>query len=687
MKASFLPAVTIALIGSLTLTSPVLLIADIDKTQKEIGDTTVAITTLKNWTPNTRQPLLSKDGVNMGFSREQTFPTTPLSNIPTNLINAVIAAEDHSFAQNPGIDIKAMLRAGLSVTAGRHEGASTITQQLAKTVFLDHNTSTWDRKKKQIILAVRITRSMTKSRIMETYLNVIPWGRGTTGITEAASRYYNKKPAYLTLSQCALLAGIIQSPTALDPTRHPEKSLRRRNHILDEMLQMRTISKQDYLQAKKDPLNITPGLLVPRDTEHPTTIPPYEWISDMIQSNRSGQIRTTIDSRHQKEITEIFALGLMRYDVLTRGLKIIVGHEPCENPMPAIAQSIINQTPEWTRPWRYCHGALQSGRETQTPRIESLAWSGRLLKHTPFSEGDIVFGGSVSPDKPFRIVQPTSLNGSAIMVNGETGDITALTGGLRWSHGAFNRATLANRQPGSTIKPFVYLSAIEHGWRADDNLFDIPITIQTGNTTWSPTNDNGDVAGKIKMSRALAESRNLATVNLASAIGFDEATKHIISTGISSSPLQPSAVLGTAETTTFKMAQATTLIANNGILTPLHLTQTPTAPPRRETTAEATEELLKIMHATLENGGTMSREKQTSDALLRKGYATGGKTGTTTNFTDAWTLAIAKPWIVVVQVGKDTPEKIRENAFASDLAAPIAMEILKQTLLQKEPAQ
>ncbi len=491
--------------------------------------------------------------------------------IPKEMIQAFLAAEDEYFFEHSGISVKGLGRAvtQLLTEDSSQTGGSTITMQVAKNYFLTPE-QTFKRKLTELFLSRKIEQKLSKDEILSLYVNKIYLGEGAYGIKAAAKKYYSKSLEHLTIAETAMLAGLPKAPSAYNPVVNPKRALTRRNWILKRMLTLGYINKKQYKEAVESPI----GLHVYKnklDNEE------MKYISEMVRislvnqfgsqvMNSGWKVRLTIDSKTQEKADTIMRKHLLRYDRV-RGWR---GPEAKNKPL-ANFNSFLNMHPvKVTKVNRSSFEAVRkSGKKITVPwsgmgwrRYRSANGAGGYFG-SPASmveKGDIV---RVSPrGNSWKLVQVPKIQGSLVSLNPEDGSVIALVGGFHFLYSKFNRATDAWRQPGSTIKPLIYSAALEKGYTPHSLILDSPLKI--GN--WRPKNSDGRYYGAMPLRQALYLSRNLVSIRLLRSIGMSGTLNLLDQFGLDKEklPTTLSLALGAGKATPLQMATAYSTFANGG---------------------------------------------------------------------------------------------------------------------------
>lgn len=550
----------------------------------------------------------------------------PLARIPELMRLAVLSTEDQRFYQHWGVDVAGVIRALLSNVAagGIRQGASTITQQLARNAFLSHS-QTVERKIKEAILAIRLERSFSKEEILEFYLNRIYFGEGAYGVEAAAQRFFGKPCGELTLAETALLAGLPANPAAYSPARHPEAAERRRNSVLRRMEDAGVIDRAARNQAEA-----TPIVLAGAAAGEPAAAYFVEMVRQDLMDRFGG--------------TEVYGGGLTVYTTVDLGLQ------------RAAADAIENQV-----------GGIERERAIayrRTPGIE--------VRGDPRSD----------PARP-----PRYLQGALVAIEPHNGAIRALVGGRSFEESKFNRAVQAHRQPGSSFKPIVFAQAMREGWRPESTLEDAPVSYRSGGQTWSPQNFDRKFHGTVTLRYTLQKSINVATIRLLEAVGPRRVVELARQFGLAGS-MAPnlSLALGTAEVTPLEITSAYGCMVNQGIMVAPHSIERiedrhgrvlyEHQPVSREVLDETSAwYMVDLLRAVIDHGtGYPARGKYDFTAPA------GGKTGTTDDYTDAWFVGFIPRLACGVWVGFDEKRSIGSRMTGAEAALPAWAAFMRQAV-------
>jgi penicillin-binding protein 1A len=615
----------------------------------------------------------------------------PKDAMSPHLIHAIIATEDARFYEHGGIDPKAIVRAGMKdALAGKKlQGASTLTQQLARQIFLTPE-KRWKRKIDEAFLAVDIEKNFTKEQIFELYANQVYLGHGAYGVEAASRLYFGKHASELSIPEAALIAALIQRPSATSPMENAPRALERRNYVLRRMAEVGFISATERDQGIRTPL-------VLRSFEEETPeVGAYfaEEVRKMVQRQygtddlyRGGlDVQTTMDSRIQSAAEEALKEGLHAFD-RRRGFR-----KPERNLLAEGLQPEDFEDPSW-------RGGISSGRlypaavlnvdegvirvriagETiDLTRDAYSSWRGRSPL-TLIERGHIVYVRLEEQEDESRIwylEQLPEVQGAVVVLDVATGEVRALVGGYDFHVSKFNRATQALRQTGSAFKAFVYGAAFEKGYTPADTVFDAPVELQVGTRTYSPRNYGGTHEGIITLQRALELSINIPAVKVLTLVGIESVIDFTRRTGIRTElPPYPSLALGAAGVPPVQMAAAFNTFANYGV----HI--------RPRLIGSISDSTGKTIHQTYPQMTEAISEQvaylttHMMQGVIRRGtgfkahtlpgiYA--GKTGTTNGYTDAWFVGYSPEYTIAVWVGYDDPKRsLGRGATGGDIALPI----------------
>ncbi|HEX2353405.1 MAG TPA: PBP1A family penicillin-binding protein, partial [Xanthobacteraceae bacterium] len=535
------------------------------------------------------------------YARERRL-YIPIQAVSKLVINAFIAAEDKNFYEHGGIDFSGIARAGVLYvqqygSGRRPQGASTITQQVAKN-FLLTNELSFSRKIKEALLAMKIERAFPKEKILELYLNDIYLGMGAYGVAAASLLYFDKSVHELSVAEAAYLAALPKAPNNYHPFRQRERALERRNYVIDRMAEDHYITAQEAEKAKKEPLKVTP-----RPTGAHIFAAEYfaEEVRRYIYDNYSEKklyegglsVRTTLDPKMQVLARKVLVDGFVNFDeqhgyrgaankldptgdwgVKLADIRALSDIAPWR--LAVVLEADDASARIGLQPSREPGGALSKQRETGTIALEGVKWakptSGPMRGKAPtkvsqvLSPGDVVYVEALAgKDGQFRLRQVPEVSGAIVAMDPQTGRVLAMAGGFSYDQSQFNRATQALRQPGSSFKPLVYAAALDNGYTPSTVVLDAPIEIDTGTGIWAPENYTRKYYGPSTLRFGIEQSRNVMTVRLAQDIGMPLIGEYARRFGVYDNlPPYLSFALGAGETTLLRMVAAYAMFDNGG---------------------------------------------------------------------------------------------------------------------------
>jgi penicillin-binding protein 1A len=698
---------------------------------------------LQDYEPAVMTRVHASDGSLLAeYARERRL-YIPIQAVPKLVISAFVAAEDKSFYEHNGIDFQGIMRAGLlyveNFGSGRRpQGASTITQQVAKN-FLLTNEATFSRKIREALLAMKIERTFSKQKILELYLNEIYLGVGAYGVAAASLLYFDKSVHELTIPEAAYLAALPKGPNNYNPFRRHDEAVVRRNYVIDRMAEDHYITAQEAEQAKKDPLKVTT-----RPTGARIFAAEYfaeevrRYIADNYTERKLYEgglsVRTTLDPKLQLLARRSLIDGLVRFDET-------VGYHG--------AVTKLDLTGEWgaklaevraladVAPWRLAVvletgdqaarvglqpgrdpvGAVLKDRETGTVPLEAVKWAKAAAIKTVtkvsqvLAQGDVVYVEPLAgKDGQFRLRQVPEISGAIVAMEPLTGRVLAMVGGFSYDQSQFNRASQALRQPGSSFKPIVYSAALDNGYTPSSIVLDAPIEVDTGSGIWRPENYEKNFYGPSTLRFGIEHSRNVMTVRLAQDIGMPMIGEYAKRFGVYDNlPPYLSFALGAGETTLMRMVGAYAMFDNGGRkIQPTLIDRIqdrygrtiykhdqrecrgcdaqkwtsqnePTLVDRRERVIDpmTAYQITSIMQ------GVPIRGTAAASGIKDLGKPIAGKTGTTNDEKDVWFIGFSPDLVVGVFMGYDKPRTISDRATGGALAAPIFRDFMKVALADK----
>ncbi len=660
---------------------------------------------LETYRPISTTELYDVQGRTIGTFALQRRVVASYQDFPSVLRDALISIEDKDFYRHWGVNVWRIVGAAYRdiESGGRVQGASTLTMQLARNLFLSPDRS-FHRKIQEALLAIQIERRFTKDQIFTLYGNQIYLGHGVYGF-EAASEYYFSKPAkLLTLDEAALIAGLPKSPAYYSPINHPEHALHRRNLVINAMLEDGKITASQAADAR----NANLGLNVARD---PNSLAPYfvEEVRRYLENKygtdqvHEGGLRvyTTLDMDLQGAANQAVLEGVAAYERRHRWK----GH--LENVLLEGQTLASYRHPDWdveSNTGSYAHALVTAaspssvtvklGAYTAALSQPDVAWTQQKIAKI-LTVGDVIYVRVLGFDSGGKtrvsLEQDSGAQGALLAIDNASGDVRAMVGGRDFNLSKFNRATQALRQVGSSFKPYVYTTAIDQGARPDDAIVDAPVIFQTASGPYFPHNFDEKYEGTITLRRALAQSRNIPALKLADKLGIRTVEDYARKFGITS-PLPPylPVALGAAEVTLFEQTSAYSVFPDDGVRLVPRLVSKVTDYDGRvleedypEVKDVITSRTARLMTSMLE--GVV--QHGTAVAATRLKIPLAGKTGTTNDFTDAWFIGFSPSLTAGVWVGYDEKRSLGAKETGARAALPIWMDFMSTALAGKDPGQ
>lgn len=658
------------------------------------------ISALDNYAPNTITRVLAANGEVIGEFAIERRVVIPYEAISPKLRQAILASEDEEFDRHFGLSIPRIIVALVrDIMEGRKaSGASTLTQQLARNLFLTPE-KTWERKIKEAILAIQIEKRYTKPEIFTLYCNQIYLGHGAYGVEAASRLYFGKSASELTLDEAAMIAGIIQLPSRQSPYVDVRRATQRRNYALGRMAEAGYITKEEADAARERPI-VTTG----QPTPEPSRAPYYvEEVRKYLEATYGAKqiyesgltVHTALDVRLQEAATSALDAGLRAFD-RRRGWRRPTRTVPGDD--EAMARFHDRR---WDRPMAVgdivpavvtgTEGAridVRVGRFTGAIGREGYAWTRRTSAAALVARGDVVSVRLTAKDDErgqieAALEQEPLVEGAVVAVENRTGRVLAMVGGYHFERSKFNRATQALRQMGSTFKPVVYTAAIDRGFTPASIIVDEPVTFPAGpgQPPYSPGNYDNTFEGPITLRRAVEQSRNIPAVRVTSQLGPEQVVAYAQRLGFTS-PIPPylSTALGAAEATLLEATSAYAVFPNQGVrMRPyqvLRITDREgnlleeNRPQARDAIRADT---AYVMTSLLQ--GVVARGTAARAAALK--WPLGGKTGTTNDYTDAWFIGFDPDITVGVWIGHDQKRKLGPNETGGVAALPIWIDVMR----------
>lgn len=663
------------------------------------------ISALDDYAPSATTRVLANDGRTVGEFATQRRVVVAYDDISPLIRQAIMATEDDQFESHFGISIQRIVVTLIKdFVKGERKGASTLTQQLAKNLFLSPE-KTWSRKVKEALLAIQLEKRFTKQELFTFYANTVHFGHGTYGVEAAARLYFNKSAKDVSLTEAALIAGIVQTPARQSPFVSVDNARTRRNYALSRMAAVGYISTEESRTAQAEPI-VTVG----QPTPEPTVAPYFlEEVRQHLEQKYGSQplyegaltVETTLDIRLQEAANRALDTGLRRIDK-RRGYrkpttnvaadKRTVGtfeHRRWRRPIvegqvvPAVVVGVEGQ-----------RLLVRIGPERAVVEPEGYKWTRRRVEQLA-QPGDIIEvrvgpRGADSSWTSLTLEQEPLVEGALLVLENRTGRVLAMTGGYDFERSKFNRAVQAMRQIGSTFKAFVYTAAIDRGYTPVSRLIDEPVSYDAGEgqPRYEPLNYDKTFEGPITLRHALEVSRNVPAVRMMDAVGPQTVVDYARRFGLKG-PLPPflSLALGAGEATLMEITSAFSAFPNEGTrMTPFLVTKvTDRQGDVLENNRPESVEVLRADTAYVMTNlfrGVVQRGTAASAAALK--WPLGGKTGTTDDYTDAWMIGFDPELTVGVWVGRDQKKPLGPNESGAVAALPIWMDFWKSAIEGRE---
>ena len=657
---------------------------------------------LVRYRPSTTTTLYDIHGRPFGTFALERRVVVPYSELPLNLREAIISIEDKSFERNWGVNLfRAVGAAWRDLHAkGRAQGASTLTMQLARNLFLSSE-KTYGRKLQEVVLSMQIERRFTKEQIFALYANQIYLGHGTYGFEAGAEFYFSKHVHDLSLPEAALLAALPKGPEAYSPLHYPDRALKRRNLVLSEMLHDKKISAAQAQAAELAPLGLhieTPA----------NSIAPYfvEEVRRQLEKQYGVEevhgaglrVDTTIDLDLQTVANKAILDGIATYE-RRRGW---IGN--LQNVVLAGLDADAYRHPDWVQPvleGSYFHAlvgevaadhaVVKIGSRHAVMKEADWRWTQNPTADSFLRTGDLVYVkvDKLMPDGSVHALleQDSGAQASMMAMDNSNGEVLAMVGGRDFALSQFNRATQSQRQVGSSFKPYVYTTAVENGAKPTDIIVDGPTTFPTVSGPYTPHNYEGDYKGAMTLLNAFAESRNIPALKLAARYGIT----HVIETahrfGITSNiPAFLPVAIGSADITLAEQVGAYSVFPNDGIRiephyirrvteadgTPLH--EMPTEV-KEVISLETARTMMQLLRAVVMQG--------TGAAASQLKHPLGGKTGTTNDYTDAWFVGFSPGVTCGTWIGFDDRQSLGEKETGARAALPMWMDFMRAVIAMR----
>ncbi|AGT08449.1 penicillin-binding protein 1A [Paracoccus aminophilus] len=700
---------------------------------------------LAQYAPKTVSRIYSGEGQLIDEFAEERRIFVPIDEIPPLVKQAFISAEDKNFYTHHGFDPRGIGSAALDFLKGsRLRGGSTIPQQVAKNFLLSGERSI-ERKVKELILATRLVQALPKDRLLELYLNEIYLGQNSYGVASAALTYFNKSLDELSPAEAAMLASMPREPARSHPVRDHDKLLRRRNEVLREMSENGYITKATYEAEVQTPIRSVQGGDYPNFR---TTLPPRDYFTDEIRRQLSREfgeeeffsggltIRATVDPQLQTVAAKALQKALEQYDRnrgIWRGTRKTLPLETLSDEEAWRAALRDTQVPRDIVGWspavvlaltasdaRIGIEGVETSAEGEWIPAKDVQWARKRLENGKLGNkakvasdllavGDVVLVRKMTDDKTgaflrWTLRQVPEIEGGFMAMDVKTGRVLAMQGGFSYQSSVFNRATQAQRQPGSSFKPFVYAAALDNGYTPATIIVDEPIAVNTPQGLWTPKNSSGKFYGPTPMRIGIEQSRNLMTIRIAQDIGMDLVAKYAEAFGaydkfghfLANS-------LGAQETTLFKMVAAYAMFANGGMK--VEPTLVDRVQDRRGRTVYRHDQrqcetcgqpnwpantgpLIAANGVRVLDAITAYQVTSMMEGVVKRGSGRGvnlpvpiaGKTGTTNDAKDVWFIGFSSNIVAGCYLGYDQPRTLGGNAFGGTLCVPVFQEFMQQAI-------
>jgi penicillin-binding protein 1A len=701
---------------------------------------------LKDYEPPVMTRVHAADGSLLAEYANERRLYLPIQAVPKLVINAFLAAEDKNFYEHGGLDFYGIARAVMLYVQNyggsrRPQGASTITQQVAKNFLLSSELS-MTRKVKEALLALRIERTYSKDKILELYLNQIYLGLGAYGVAAASLLYFDKSVHELSVAEAAYLAALPKGPNNYNPFRRRDEAIARRNYVIDRMVEDGYVAADVGDKAKKEPLNVTVRPTGARIFEAEYFAEEvrryiYENYGEKKLYEGGLSVRTTLDTKLQVLARKTMINGLVNFDeqqgwrgpVTTIevngdwGVKLadVKSFSDIDPWRMAVVLDVTDQSARiGLQPARDPGGNVVKDRQTGIVPLDGVKWAkpangpakpiqrvGQVL-----NVGEVVYVEPTKDEGQYRLRQVPEISGAMVVMDPHTGRVLAMVGGFSYDQSQFNRATQALRQPGSSFKPIVYATAIDNGYTPSTIVLDAPIEVDMGQGggIWRPENYGGKFYGPSTLRFGLEQSRNVMTVRLAQDIGMPLIAEYAKRFGVYDDlPPYLSYALGAGETTVLRMVTAYAMLDNGGrrvkptLIDRIqdrygrtiykhderqcmgcdadkwHDQPEPTLVDHRELVIDpmTAYQITSMMEGVVQRG--------TATVVRDVGKPIAGKTGTTNDEKDVWFIGFSPDIVCGVYMGYDKPRHIARGATGGHVAAPIVRDFLKVALADKPP--
>ena len=672
---------------------------------------------LKSYKPPVSSKLYSGDGVLVSdFSSEKRI-FVPYDSISQKVINAFLSAEDKNFFQHPGVDAKGVIRAVKNniyniINSKRLEGASTITQQVAKNFLLTNEVSI-DRKIKEAILAFRIERVLSKKRILELYLNQIYLGEGSYGIASASLRYFDKPISDLNYSEAALLAALPKAPSKYNPYKNIKLAKYRRDLVINNLLDNGFINKSEHKRLINSKIYLKKRKRIYLEDSRYYVEDVRKNVIDKYGFDRvykqGFNIKTPLNLKLQNTATISLREGLEKFDKRKGWRGSLTNIKNNKNWEKDIKKFFLEKSIGWElaivkRIDKFETVVQTLNNKKGIIKLSDVDWTRKEFKKI-FKTGDVIYVKKIS-DGNYSLKQLPKANGGIVVMDPYNGRVLALSGGFSFKESEFNRASQALRQPGSAFKPFIYALALENNFLPTTLVLDAPIVLDQGSDLkmWKPENYGKKFYGPSTLRTGIEKSRNLMTVRIAQELGIDKIINFSKKLNIYENPDELMSVsLGSAETTLLKITSAYCSFINGGkLVNPIMIDRIQDSEGKTIFNNEKRYcencdlisfegkniPIIKDKYKQIFSPQTAYQITSMLRGVVLRGTGKGlkslnlelaGKTGTTNKNTDTWFIGFTSNLVVGVYVGYDNPKSLGKFETGSKTAMPIFKEFIKKT--------
>ncbi|MFZ3128647.1 MAG: penicillin-binding protein 1A [Rhodoferax sp.] len=669
------------------------------------------ISDLSDYRPKLPLRIFSAEGDLLGEFGEERRNLTPIAEIPKVMTNAVLAIEDARFYQHGGVDYLGVLRAGLAnVGRAKSQGASTITMQVARNVYLSSE-KTFTRKIYEILLTFKLEHMLSKDQILEIYMNQIFLGNRAYGFAAASETYFGKPLKDITIAEAAMLAGLPKAPSAYNPISNPQRARIRQRYIIARMLENGFITDKEAELAKNQELNVRNGNN--RNQVH------AEYVAEMVRQlmyaqygdetyTRGLDVHTTVRSADQNAAYQALRRGIMDFErrqVYRGPEKFIDLPSAAQDAEDAVDEAlderpdngdvmsavVLEATPKKITAMRQGGTVLEITGDGLKPAQSGL--SDKAAPNIKLRRGAVIRVSKTLKDT-WEITQLPEVEGAFVAMDPRDGSIKALVGGFDFAKNKFNHVTQAWRQPGSSFKPFIYSAALEKGFTPSTVVNDAPLFFDagvTGGQPWEPKNYDGTFEGPMTLRRGLAKSKNMISIQILRSIGPQYAQEWITHFGFEAERHPPylTMALGAGSVTPMQMAVGYSVFANGGyrvnpwLVAKVNeqrgkvLVETP--PPVLDASQRAIDARNAFIMDSLLQEVTRSGTAARAQATLKRPDVY-GKTGTTNDSMDAWFAGFQPTLTAVTWIGYDTPRKLGDRETGGGLSLPVWISFMAHAL-------